>query len=294
MKRISCLLCLVNLREVIKLRSPQRRSKVYVSCGMPKFAVIEKSVGETPLHALETFRSEHTELSEAPLTYAGRLDPMASGKLLVLIGDECKNRAAYDGLDKEYEFEVLLGISSDTGDVLGLAEASAQTRRYTPALLRKAGRSIRGAHTLPYPAYSSKTVNGIPLFEYARAGKLGDIKIPTAPMRVYRIAYAGMRTLTNAELLDNIIHRMLLLEGNDFRNGAISARWSSLLKDGGERYTIARYRATVGPGTYIRSLAPLIASALGTGGLAYSIHRSRIGRYAPLLPGTGFWTKTYR
>jgi tRNA pseudouridine(55) synthase len=261
---------------------------------MPKYAVIEKSVGETPLRALERFRSGHAELSNVPLTYAGRLDPMASGKLLLLIGDECKKRDDYDALDKEYEFEVLLGISSDSGDTLGLAQTSPQARRLTPAQLKKAGRSIRGLHVLPYPAYSSKTVNGIPLFEYARAGKLGDIKIPTASMRVYRISYLGVRTLARAELMEKIMHRMLLLEGNDFRNDAICARWHAVLKEGQERYVIARYRATVSSGTYIRSLAPLIASRLGTVGLAYSIHRSVIGRYARILPMVGFWSKTYR
>lgn len=268
--------------------------KFWVLYGMQKIAVIEKHVGETPLRSMERFRGTREDLSTVPLTYAGRLDPMASGKLLVLIGDECKKREDYDGLDKEYEFEVLFGISSDTGDTLGLAETAPQSRRLTPTLLRKAGRSLRGVHTLPYPAYSSKTVDGIPLFEYARAGRLGEIQVPTTTMRVYRVSYLGVRTLARAELMEKIMQRMLLLEGNDFRNDAICARWHTVLKEGQERYVIARYRATVSSGTYIRSLAPLIASRLGTVGLAYSIHRSIIGRYARVLPGIGFWTKTYR
>jgi tRNA U55 pseudouridine synthase TruB len=40
--------------------------------------------------------------------------PMASGKLLVLLGEECKHQENYHSLDKEYEFSVLLGIGSDT------------------------------------------------------------------------------------------------------------------------------------------------------------------------------------
>ena len=56
---------------------------------MKKFVTLEKAVGETPLSALERHRGEHPELLGIPMAYAGRLDPMASGKLLVLIGDEC-------------------------------------------------------------------------------------------------------------------------------------------------------------------------------------------------------------
>ena len=86
---------------------------------MQKYAVVEKAVGETPLQALERFRALHGELDQIPMAYAGRLDPMASGKLLILIGEECKQQERYHALDKEYEFEVLFGIGSDTGDVLG-------------------------------------------------------------------------------------------------------------------------------------------------------------------------------
>jgi tRNA U55 pseudouridine synthase TruB len=95
---------------------------------MQRYALIEKNVGVTPLQAIETFRKEKPELKDLPLTYAGRLDPMAGGKLLVLIGDECKRREKYDGLDKEYEFEVLLGFASDSGDVLGLPAAFQKNR----------------------------------------------------------------------------------------------------------------------------------------------------------------------
>jgi len=46
----------------------------------------------------------------------------------------------------------------------------------------------------------------------------------------------------------------------------------------------------VSSGTYIRSLAPEIARRVGTVGLAYSIHRTEIGRYL----GFGFWLKRYQ
>ena len=81
--------------------------------------MLNKAVGETPLSCAEAFRAQHSELEGVPMAYAGRLDPMASGKLLVLLGEECKNQTAYHGLDKEYEFSVLLGIGSDSHDVLG-------------------------------------------------------------------------------------------------------------------------------------------------------------------------------
>ena len=60
-----------------------------------KYITLEKAVGETPLSCAEAYRSAHPELEGTPMAYAGRLDPMASGRLLILLGDECKNQANY-------------------------------------------------------------------------------------------------------------------------------------------------------------------------------------------------------
>lgn len=87
---------------------------------IPPYVLLHKAVGQTPLEVLELWRQTKPELKNTPLAYAGRLDPMAEGVLLVLIGDECKKQTEYHHLDKEYEFEVLFGLASDSGDVLGL------------------------------------------------------------------------------------------------------------------------------------------------------------------------------
>ena len=86
--------------------------------------ILEKEIGETPLSCTERWRTSRPDLIGVPLSYAGRLDPMASGKLLILIGEECKQQATYHGLDKEYEFSILFDVSSDSQDVLGRIKAA--------------------------------------------------------------------------------------------------------------------------------------------------------------------------
>ena len=51
---------------------------------MQKVIVLSKKEVETPLQALEFFRAKHKEYKDLKMTYAGRLDPMASGVLVVL------------------------------------------------------------------------------------------------------------------------------------------------------------------------------------------------------------------
>lgn len=262
--------------------------------------ILEKRAGETPLQALERYREAALIPTSVPLTYAGRLDPMAEGKLLVLIGDECRKRSEYDALDKEYEFEVLPGFSSDTGDVLGLAATCADMGTHSEEKLKEVARSFVGAHSLPYPAFSSKTVGGKPLFQHALENTLHTVDIPTADVRIYRMQYTGKHVLASQDAVQHILKKIDLLQveadperlGSDFRKDAICARWRQYESAAATPCVVLKFKAAVSSGTYIRTLAPLIAAKLGTCGLAYAIKRTRIGRYQPLTTRFGFWRHT--
>ena len=78
--------------------------------------------------------------------------------------------------------------------------------------------------------------------------------------------------------------------GADFRQDEIRARWTELFTGIPNRtFSVLTLTVTCGPGTYMRTLASRLGAALGTTGLALSIHRSRIGRYR-----AGFWMRSYR
>ena len=264
--------------------------------------ILEKSVGQTPLAALESWKSEHPDYARMVACYAGRLDPMASGKLLVLIGDECKKQKSYTGLDKEYEIEVLLGIGSDTGDVLGMPEASddvpVKDRTIATALWKELG-----AHSRAYPAFSSKTVNGKPLFLYTLEGTLSSINVPTHIEQVYRITHKDTYAVSCADLekrVSDFLSRVPRTNepskklGEDFRVDAIRAQWESLFKRAqGRSFTVLRLKVVCASGTYMRSLAGRIGESLGTTALALSIHRSKIGKYVSVWGKLGFWRQTY-
>src|SRR3989344_6100075 len=91
---------------------------------MKKVLILNKKEGETPLGALEKFRAQDKKYKGVKMTYAGRLDPMANGLILILAGDETKNKDKYLALDKEYYFSVLFGFATDTYDILGKIQHS--------------------------------------------------------------------------------------------------------------------------------------------------------------------------
>jgi tRNA pseudouridine(55) synthase len=265
------------------------------------YALIEKQVGETPLAALERFRSDSDIPKNVPLAYAGRLDPMASGKLLILIGDECKRQRDYHGLDKEYEFSVLIGTASDTGDVLGII-STCSAPQVTENAARIATQKLVGALEMPYPHFSSKTVHGKPLHVWTLEKRLGEIKIPTKHSHIFSLKLTDLCTITKQEAYAYVTRKIETIPevtdprkalGADFRRSDVHAAWNKFLKDGAPEYQVATFSCIASSGTYMRSLAEKIAEELGTCGLAYHIHRSKIGKYAK-VGSVGLWTKKFK
>src|SRR3972149_4445698 len=78
-----------------------------------------KQLGETPRERLERLRAQRPHYEHEVLSYAGRLNPMAEGVMLCLVGSANKRREAYLDLGKEYVLDILLGFSTDTYDILG-------------------------------------------------------------------------------------------------------------------------------------------------------------------------------
>jgi tRNA pseudouridine55 synthase len=256
---------------------------------MKTHVVLEKRVGQTPLQAIQEWKKENPEYADIPAAYAGRLDPMASGKLLILLGDECKRLKEHTALRKEYVVEVALGLRSDTGDLLGLIETAEHTPEIESVRLALSGvlESERGIHDHEYPAYSSKTVHGVPLFQYALEGRLSEIDIPTHTEEIFDIESLSIDSWPIDKLrqhVDSYLDLVPLTEepskalGRNFRIDDVRASWSKVFDSMTvTSVTVVRLKVACGSGTYMRSLAGRIGEALGTYGMALSIHRTRIG-----------------
>lgn len=268
----------------------------------PKYVVLEKKVGETPLQVVQAFKKENPDFADVPMAYAGRLDPMASGKLLVLVGEECKKQEEYHSLDKEYEFEVLLGSVSDTGDVLGLVDWKQGTKLSTEKL-KEVAEGLVGDLSLPYPKFSSRTVRGKPLHTWTLEDRLDEIEIPSADTHIYSLKLLDLRRQSVEETYNKAMAKIESVPqvtdtrkemGRDFRRSEVRVAWQVWREHHrGHEVDIATFKCVASSGTYMRSLSEEIGRRLGASGMAYSIHRSRIGVYKPLPFGFGYWRKLF-
>ncbi len=236
---------------------------------------VYKPPSKTPLECVRVYRERFNISSDIPVSYAGRLDPMAEGVLLLLVGDENKQRRSYEHQSKHYEVSCVFGISTDTGDGMGIPKVTAPATVDRSQLVGILNTYI-GTYEQRYPTYSSRRVDGKPLFYWARHGGLKESKIPTHTVRVSDISLISLSTIKIEEMIANISNRISHVSG-DFRQAEIQESWA-MIDDLSQMYPMATISVACDQGgTYMRVLAEDLAHDIGQTAFAYHIVRTQVG-----------------
>lgn len=250
----------------------------------PKETVLKlyKKRGETPLECIEKFKKDNPEYEKDKMTYAGRLDPLAEGLLLVLVGEECKNKEKYLRLDKTYELDILLGFSTDSYDLLGKVIKKTHTDKLNTCDADNcfcAIKSFVGKFLQKYPPFSSKTIKGKSLFSLFKKGELKDEDIPEKEVEIKNIEMSWARRISKGDLLKYIEESISLVSG-DFRQKEILEIWNRELSNiKTENFPIISLVVDCTSGTYMRSLANSYGEKIGVPALALNIKRINMGDF---------------
>ena len=241
---------------------------------MPVF--LYKKIGETPKDLIDRYKKENKEVVKA--SYAGRLDPMANGLMILLINNECKQQDKYLKLNKTYEFDILFGFKTDTYDVLGklldynivqpnLVE-NLDIKKYTNRFIQQ------------YPPYSSIVINKQPLWWWSKNNRLHEIKIPEKEVEIYSIEETEGSKIKSLHELEKTIKQMINSLSSEnfekFRGPEILAIWNKFFNENKVIPIIKSYKANVSSGTYIRGITNQIGEELGCGAIALNIKRTEI------------------
>jgi tRNA pseudouridine55 synthase len=238
-----------------------------------------KPLGWTPLQMLDLLRERRQDLRDKPMTYAGRLDPMAEGLLLVLVGDERFKKPEFIKLDKVYLAEILFGVETDTYDVLGIIQNIKPTHDLDEEAVRKKLNSLVGVCRLPFPPYSSFEIQGVPLHYWARTGRLGEIEIPKKDMVVRDVDVVRVCMRDAQELRREVIERIEKVRGA-FRQNESIEDWMKKFANVSGKFLSAHVRLHVDSGTYVRAIAHYVGQELGVGGCLIHLKREKVGEYS--------------
>lgn len=241
---------------------------------MREVVPLYKMPGETPLECIERFRLAFPEYENVPMTYAGRLDPMAHGLLLVLAGGEVHEKPDWLKRDKTYIVDILFGVGTDTYDALGIVEYAKPTN-FLQSDIEKQLVDLQGSIHQKFPPYSAYKIQGRPLHTWARAGELDEGLIPKKERFIHSIQINDHSTIGSRELLEDINERVGRVRG-DFRQDEILKQWKKALGDNNV-WQCVQVEAGCSSGTYMRSLANQVGLLLGTRAIAWKIYRPSVG-----------------
>ncbi len=239
---------------------------------------IYKPLGLTPLEALEKFRLTKKLSKDLKITYAGRLDPMAEGILILLTGQKVHEKEKFLKLDKIYKAQILFGISTDTFDILGkIIKTDSKPPRVDD--IKKEIKKFIGKINLPIPPYSSVPISGTPSFIYARAGKLNTANAPSREMEIYNIKFNNFKKIDSQKILKTVQDKIAKVSG-DFRQEDILKLWERQLKIRNNcEFYILNITIHCASGTYIRSIAHTLGKKLNSPSLLYDLKREKVGRH---------------
>ena len=116
--------------------------------------------------------------------HSGTLDPMATGLMVILLGEATKLSNYITDGDKAYQVSVRMGIETDTLDTTGTVIQEKPVLK-SPTEIQNTAINLTGEFQLPIPMYSAKKIDGKKMYEYAREGVA--IEIPQKKMTFWDV-----------------------------------------------------------------------------------------------------------
>ncbi|MBQ4340258.1 MAG: tRNA pseudouridine(55) synthase TruB [Firmicutes bacterium] len=164
---------------------------------MDGFLNILKPTGMTSHDVVKVLRRI---LGEKKTGHTGTLDPMAVGVLPIGIGAATKITEYLDNDFKKYRCELLLGMTTDTGDIWGEVIEQKDDVSYNVNDVYAFEKEYRGEIMQTPPMYSAVRIGGKRLYEYARNGEEVEVKarkITIKELKIIRIE--GKKILFDVE-----------------------------------------------------------------------------------------------
>lgn len=252
-----------------------------------KVAVLYKEVGVSPGDMVKMIKILHPNKESA---YAGRLDPMACGHMHFLFDEYRKMSPIYNKLDKTYQFQVLVGLNTDSTDILGklyplgsetlvhstndyicddfVYDENNNSEKSINIIINKFLEYSDKEYEQEYHIYSSMTgkpVDGSkakePLWSITKNNKLQNYIVPTKKIKIYNNQLINVQKINWNDCQLDILNRLSKLNsGESFRKDEIVEQWQNY--DVKNDIHILTFKAFVSSGTYIRQLVKDVGYAI--------------------------------
>lgn len=246
-----------------------------------------KPKGMTPNEQLEILKKRYGYKKGC---YAGRLDPMASGKMIYLFDYLTAYGNDYMHMNKKYEFYIVCGISTNSMDCMGKIVNINLNDENMIDNIEKIMNKIKNngyknyVQIMPeHSAYKAKhkiTGEKKPLWYWSEKNEIENVEYPEPKcIELMKFDAEYYEKFSLKKYIEIIIEDMKSVKSFDLNLvNKIIEQWLTLyseLSSDIEIYMIKCY-AKVRSGTYIRYLANMIGEDMNVPTHAYDIKRTKI------------------
>ncbi|MBQ6953222.1 MAG: tRNA pseudouridine(55) synthase TruB [Bacteroidales bacterium] len=217
--------------------------------------------------------------------HAGTLDPLATGVLLVCIGNACKQAQQLQDHDKEYIARIRFGATTPSYDLEKEVDRQFPYNHITADTVRAALPAFLGEQEQVAPLFSAKSVDGVRAYELARklyrSGRSAELDA-AALENLHR----NRICISELELLDfipagNVIGPRVVRDyGESLPSGTNASLRIHVADTSALGLPEAVIRIACSKGTYIRAFARDLGEALESGGHLSGLIRSRSGDFS--------------
>lgn len=210
--------------------------------------LIDKPLGWSSFQAVNKLKwviRKKFSLKKFKIGHAGTLDPLATGLLLICTGKFTKTITELQGQIKEYTGTITLGTTTPSYDLETEVDETFTTAHITEQLVRETTAQFIGKIEQTPPIFSALKKDGKRLYEYAREGKVVEIKKRIVTITAFEI--------TSIEL-PKVNFRVLCSKGTYIRS--LANDFGRALQSGGHLSSLRRTK--IGDYNVNKALDPLV------------------------------------
>jgi len=142
--------------------------------------IVDKPAGCTSHDVVQRVRKA---LRQRSVGHAGTLDPLATGVLVIAVGEGTKLVSHLQSDDKRYEVTIALGAETDSLDADGEVTETSEVPPLDAAAVEQALQPFIGRHPQEAPKLSAIKVGGTPLHRRVRRGEA--VEAPVREVELY-------------------------------------------------------------------------------------------------------------
>ncbi len=227
----------------------------------------------------------HFHKKNLKVGHAGTLDPLATGVLLVCIGNATKQAQSFQDHDKEYLAGIMFGATTPSYDREKDIDRRFPYEYISEEAVAEVLPSFLGTHEQIAPLFSAKSVDGVRAYEMARrmykqsagtsSGDFDAAALSILQKSMITIHSISLESFVSSTLPTDVVSPKTVEDTSSSASSRINVIDTSALG-----LPVATVRISCSKGTYIRAFARDIGEALGSGAFLNSLCRTRTGEFS--------------